>query len=94
MKLEHIFVESLSPLACKSFDRLINFSLFVSLGVSIPGDCFLALAMGCPRLRKLFMGTLRGINDRDLYPFIYNCPDLEQIDLLGNRGITSDVCFK
>ncbi|KAK7601643.1 hypothetical protein V9T40_009084 [Parthenolecanium corni] len=63
------------------------------LGVSIPGDCFLALAMGCPRLRKLFMGTLRGINDRDLYPFINNCPDLEQIDLLGNRGITSDVCF-
>ena len=65
-----------------------------SLGVSIPGDCFLSLAMGCPRLRKLFMGTLRGINDRDLYPFIYNCPNLEQIDLLGNRGITSEVCIK
>ncbi|XP_065203649.1 F-box/LRR-repeat protein 4 [Planococcus citri] len=63
------------------------------LGVSIPGDCFLSLAMGCPRLRKLFMGTLRGINDRDLYPFIYNCPNLEQIDLLGNRGITSEVCI-
>lgn len=68
--------------------------MFASLGVSIPGDCMNALATGCPRLRKLFMAALRGIMDRDLEPFIKHCPRLRQVDLLGVRSITADICLR
>lgn len=88
---------SLTPLGVRA---LSNCSLLEEvdfgwcLGVSIPGDCMTALAMGCPRLRKLFMAALRGIVDRDLEPFLKYCPHLQQVDLLGVRSITADVCYK
>lgn len=53
-----------------------------------------ALANGCRGLRKLFMAALRGITDRDMYPFINNCPRLQQVDLLGIRSITPQVCLR
>lgn len=65
-----------------------------SLGVSVPGDCLNALATGCPRLQKLFMAALRGIMDRDLEPFLNHCRHLRQVDLLGVRSITADICFR
>ena len=65
-----------------------------SLGVGAPGDSLHSLASGCPRLRKLFLAALRGVMDRDLEPFIEHCFLLEQVDLLGVRSITSDICFK
>jgi F-box/leucine-rich repeat protein 4 len=65
-----------------------------SLGVGAPGDSLHSLATGCPSLRKLFLAALRGITDRDLEPFIEHCPALEQVDLLGGRSITSDICIK
>ncbi|XP_046677806.1 F-box/LRR-repeat protein 4-like [Homalodisca vitripennis] len=64
------------------------------LGVSVPGDCLNALAVGCPRLQKLFMAALRGIMDRDLEPFLQHCPRLRQVDLLGVRSITADICLR
>ncbi|KAI5710290.1 hypothetical protein M8J75_007379 [Diaphorina citri] len=64
------------------------------LGVSIPGDCLSLLASSCPELRKLFMVALRGILDKDLDPFIQNCKRLEQVDLLGVRSISQEVCLR
>ncbi|KAK6618314.1 hypothetical protein RUM44_002766 [Polyplax serrata] len=64
------------------------------LGFTLPVDSLCALAVGCPKLKKLFLTALRGICDKDLEPFIKSCPDLEQIDLLGVRGITPDICLR
>ncbi|KAK6617865.1 hypothetical protein RUM43_014094 [Polyplax serrata] len=64
------------------------------LGFTLPVDSLCALAIGCPKLKKLFLTALRGICDKDLEPFIKSCPDLEQIDLLGVRGITPDICLR
>lgn len=65
-----------------------------SLGFTLPVDSLAALSSGCPKLKKLFLTALRGVADKDLEPFIKNCPNLEQIDLLGVRGITSDICLR
>lgn len=75
------------------FEHVPIFELY-SLGVSVPGDCLNALAVGCPRLQKLFMAALRGIMDRDLEPFLEHCPRLRQVDLLGLRCITADICHR
>ncbi|XP_026682587.1 F-box/LRR-repeat protein 4-like [Diaphorina citri] len=74
--------------------RSISQEVCLSLGVSIPGDCLSLLASSCPELRKLFMVALRGILDKDLDPFIQNCKRLEQVDLLGVRSISQEVCLR
>ncbi|XP_004924136.1 F-box/LRR-repeat protein 4 isoform X1 [Bombyx mori] len=43
-------------------------------------------------LRKLFLGALRGVCDRDLRSLLPRAPKLTQLDLLGVRAVTSDVC--
>lgn len=40
------------------------------------------------------MVALRGILDKDLDPFITNCKRLEQVDLLGVRSISQEVCLR
>ncbi|XP_026734668.1 F-box/LRR-repeat protein 4-like isoform X1 [Trichoplusia ni] len=47
------------------------------------------LAGGC--LRKLFLGALRGVSDRDLRALL-PAPRLAQLDLLGVRAVTPDIC--
>jgi hypothetical protein len=70
------------------------FGWYCFSGVDVPGDSFHSLATGCPYLRKLFLTALRTITDRDLEPFIEHCPALEQVDLMGVHGITSDICVQ
>ncbi|XP_068633432.1 F-box/LRR-repeat protein 4 [Battus philenor] len=43
-------------------------------------------------LRKLFLGALRGVCDRDLRSLIPRTPKLAQLDLLGVRAVTPDIC--
>ncbi|XP_050556327.1 F-box/LRR-repeat protein 4 isoform X2 [Spodoptera frugiperda] len=43
-------------------------------------------------LRKLFLGALRGVCDRDLRSLIPRAPKLAQLDLLGVRAVTADIC--
>ena len=64
------------------------------MGFTSPFDSLCNLAEGCSKLKKLFLTAVRGICDNDLEPFIKFCPDLEQIDLLGARGITSEICLE
>ncbi|CAG9786605.1 unnamed protein product [Diatraea saccharalis] len=43
-------------------------------------------------LRKLFLGALRGVCDRDLRALLPRAPRLAQLDLLGVRAVTPDIC--
>ncbi|KOB77619.1 putative fbxl4 [Operophtera brumata] len=43
-------------------------------------------------LRKLFLGALRGVCDRDLRALVSRAPRLTQLDLLGVRAVTPDIC--
>ncbi|XP_054288898.1 F-box/LRR-repeat protein 4 [Macrosteles quadrilineatus] len=88
---------SLTPVGVRAISRcsmLEEVDFGWCLGVSVPGDCLTALAVGCPRLQKLFMAALRGIMDRDLEPFLTHCRQLRQVDLLGVRSITADICLR
>ncbi|GBP53122.1 hypothetical protein EVAR_97126_1 [Eumeta japonica] len=44
------------------------------------------------QLRKLFLGALRGVCDRDLRSIVPRAPHLQQLDLLGVRAVTGHVC--
>uniref|UniRef100_A0A1B0CEB9 F-box domain-containing protein n=2 Tax=Lutzomyia longipalpis TaxID=7200 RepID=A0A1B0CEB9_LUTLO len=59
-----------------------------------PGDSLRILLKGCPKLKKVFLAAIRGINDRDLENITEFCPNLEQLDLMGVLGITYDMCYK
>ncbi|XP_013143957.1 PREDICTED: F-box/LRR-repeat protein 4 [Papilio polytes] len=43
-------------------------------------------------LRKLFLGALRGVCDRDLRALLPRAPRLRQLDLLGVRAVSPDIC--
>lgn len=53
-----------------------------------------ALMQNCTKLRKLFLAAIRGINDRDLENIAKYCHNLEQLDLMGTLGISSDLCLR
>ncbi|XP_077293273.1 F box and leucine-rich-repeat gene 4 isoform X2 [Arctopsyche grandis] len=61
------------------------------LQAAVSGDWVVELAKSCPNLKKIFMGALRTISDRDLRPISKLCPNLEQLDIFGS-AITADVC--
>ncbi|XP_012256957.2 F-box/LRR-repeat protein 4 [Athalia rosae] len=63
------------------------------LGIGAPGDSLRALASSCHDLEKVFLAALRGLVDRDLEPFLA-CPKLRQLDLLGARSLTPDICLR
>nr|CAD7571752.1 unnamed protein product [Timema californicum] len=88
---------SLTPVGVRSLSmcsKLQEVDFGWCLGVGAPGNSLHALAKGCPRIKKLFLAALRGVGDRDLEPFMDFCPDMEQIDLVGVRSITSTVCMQ
>lgn len=58
-----------------------------------PGESLLKLLKGCPNLKKLFLAAIRGLTDRDLENIANLCPDLEQLDLLGVMGISTEKCY-
>ncbi|CAH4027203.1 unnamed protein product [Pieris brassicae] len=54
------------------------------------GEWLAALSGG--ELRKLFLGALRGVCDRDLRTLLPRAKKLSQLDLLGVRAVTPDIC--
>ncbi|RVE51684.1 hypothetical protein evm_003656 [Chilo suppressalis] len=60
------------------------------LQAAASGEWMAWLAGG--ELRKLFLGALRGVCDRDLRSLVPRAPRLAQLDLLGVRAVTPDIC--
>ncbi|XP_015432230.1 PREDICTED: F-box/LRR-repeat protein 4 [Dufourea novaeangliae] len=61
-------------------------------GMGAPGDSLRALLSSCRYLEKVFLAALRGLTDRDLEPLLL-CQRLQQLDLLGARSLTPDICY-
>lgn len=57
-----------------------------------PGDCLEKIAFGCRLLRRLIISEWRGVHDYLLQPVLLNCKELNQLDLLGIKNITSELC--
>ncbi|KAG7208510.1 hypothetical protein KM043_014733 [Ampulex compressa] len=61
-------------------------------GIGAPGDSLRVLLSSCVYLEKVFLAALRGLTDRDLEPLL-SCQRLRQLDLLGARSLTPDICY-
>ncbi|CAK9798352.1 F-box/LRR-repeat protein 4 [Anthophora plagiata] len=61
-------------------------------GMGAPGDSLRTLLSSCRYLEKVFLAALRGLTDRDLEPLLL-CQRLQQLDLLGARCLTPDICY-
>ena len=61
-------------------------------GMGVPGDSLRALLSSCRYLEKVFLAAFRGLTDRDLEPLLL-CSRLQQLDLLGARSLTPDICY-
>lgn len=59
-----------------------------------PGDSLKALVQCCGKLKKLCLASIRGLTDRDLENIAIYCTNLEQLDLMGAMGISSDKCLE
>lgn len=59
-----------------------------------PSESLKALVKGCPNLKKLFFASIRGLTDRDLENIAIYCENLEQLDLMGVMGISTDKCYE
>ncbi|KAJ8968519.1 hypothetical protein NQ317_004395 [Molorchus minor] len=59
-----------------------------------PGDCLEIIADGCRQLKRLILSEWRGLNDHLLMSIIMNCKELTQLDLLGIKNITANLCEK
>lgn len=60
--------------------------------MGVPGDSLRALLSSCRYLEKVFLAAFRGLTDRDLEPLLL-CSRLQQLDLLGARSLTPDICY-
>lgn len=61
---------------------------------SLPGESLKILFTQCTKLKKLFLAAIRGITDRDVENIANMCPNLEQIDLMGVIGISTEKCLE
>lgn len=59
-----------------------------------PGESLKELLKGCKKLNKIFLAAIRGLTDRDLENIANYCPNLEQLDLLGVMGISTEKCYE
>ncbi|XP_027048979.1 F-box/LRR-repeat protein 4-like [Pocillopora damicornis] len=64
-----------------SFDNF--FFLFCSSTVTNAAECISCLTSKCRKLKKLFLTALRSVSDDVINALANNCPDLEQVDVLG-----------
>lgn len=60
----------------------------------VPGDSLTEIANGCKRLRRLILSEWRGISDQQLMPIILSCKELSQLDLMGIKNISAELCEK
>lgn len=58
-----------------------------------PGDSLRTFLTCCTSLEKVFLSALRGLTDRDIEPLLL-CQQLQQLDILGARSLTSDICLR
>lgn len=58
-----------------------------------PGDSLRTFLTCCSSLEKVFLSALRGLTDRDIEPLLL-CNRLEQLDLLGARSLTPEICLR
>jgi F-box and leucine-rich repeat protein 4 len=61
---------------------------------AMPGESLKLLLQNCPKMKKLFLAAIRGLTDRDLDNIALYCPELEQLDLMGIMGISTEMCYK
>ncbi|RZC40330.1 F-box/LRR-repeat protein 4, partial [Asbolus verrucosus] len=57
-----------------------------------PGDSLEKIALTCRSLKRLIISQWRGVNDQMLLPVVMYCKNLTQLDLLGIKSITGDIC--
>ncbi|XP_015113292.1 F-box/LRR-repeat protein 4 [Diachasma alloeum] len=62
-------------------------------GMGAPGDSLRTFLTYCTSLEKVFLAALRGLTDRDIEPLLL-CRQLRQLDLLGTRSLTPDICLR
>lgn len=67
---------------------------FLYSGLPSNGNWISRLAHNCRHLEKLFLTATRVIKDTDLISIGRFCPNLKQLDLLGNSYITSEGCSR
>lgn len=58
-----------------------------------PGDSLKSLVQRCTRLRRLCLSSIRGLTDSDLAHIAEYGANLEQLDLMGVMGISSEMCL-
>lgn len=58
------------------------------------GDKLSELSKGCPKLLRLILAGWHFISDENLLPVIRNCRQLQQLDLLGAKNVSENVCEK
>ncbi|XP_066245198.1 F-box/LRR-repeat protein 4 [Euwallacea similis] len=59
-----------------------------------PGDCLKEIAGGCKKLRRLILSEWRGVTDQQLMSIVLSCKELSQLDLIGIKNISSELCEK
>ncbi|CAH1115917.1 unnamed protein product [Phaedon cochleariae] len=59
-----------------------------------PGNCLSFIAEGCPQLKRLILSEWRGLNDHLLLPVVRSCKELTQLDFMGIKNISGDICEK
>ncbi|KAI8436628.1 LOW QUALITY PROTEIN: hypothetical protein MSG28_010128 [Choristoneura fumiferana] len=80
---------SLTPIGIRALGNCRNLQE-LDVGWCLQAGEWLAWLSG-GELRKLFLGALRGVCDRDLRALLPRMPKLTQLDLLGVRAVTPDI---
>ncbi|KAK0175441.1 hypothetical protein PV327_009192 [Microctonus hyperodae] len=62
-------------------------------GVGVACESLRIFLSKCCKLEKVFLGSLRGITDRDIEPLL-RCEKLQQLDLLGAHSLTPNICCR
>ncbi|KAI4484703.1 hypothetical protein M0804_007269 [Polistes exclamans] len=98
LKLESVDfwkAQTLTPHGVRALARCVNLrevDFGWCSGMGAPGDSLRGLLSSCRYLEKVFLAALRGLTDRDLEPLLL-CQRLQQLDLLGARSLTPDMCY-
>ncbi|XP_074113577.1 F box and leucine-rich-repeat gene 4 [Cotesia typhae] len=89
-------VQTLTPVGVRALTRCtrlreVDFGWCGGMGA--PGDSLRTFLTCCTSLEKVFLSALRGLTDRDIEPLLL-CQKLQQLDILGARSLTSDICLR
>lgn len=57
-------------------------------------ESFKFLIQNCRQLNKMILAAIRGISERDLENISLYCHNLEQLDLMGIVGVSSETCLR